>query len=201
MRVAVGGISHETNTFCRGESMLDRFQERAWAEGQELIDNNRGVRNYIGGIIDAAERLDIELAPTFFASATPSATIAADTYATLIGKLLDALQAAGEVDAVCLTLHGAGVAAGVDDIEGDIIQRVRELVGPDMPIVVTLDLHGNITQQMVDHADALLGVNLYPHTASYDRGVEAIELIPKLVSGEVKPVMHLTHLPMMIPST
>ena len=201
MRVAIGGISHETNTFCRGESTLDNFREREWAEGQEILDNNRDVRSYVGGIMDAAERLGIELVPTFFASATPSATIAADAYNTMLGKLLDTLRAAGEVDAVCLTLHGAGVAAGVDDIEGDIIQRVRELYGPDMPIVVTLDLHGNITQKMVDHADALLGVNLYPHTDSYDRGVEAIELIPKLVSGEVKPVMHLTHLPMMIPST
>lgn len=201
MRVAVGGISHETNTFCRGESELDRFRERAWAEGQEVIDRNRNIRSYIGGIIEAAERLDIELAPTFFASATPSATISAATYATLLDNLLTSIKAADEVDAVCLTLHGAGVAAGVDDIEGDIIQKVREIVGPDTPIVVTLDLHGNMTQQMVDHADALLGVNLYPHTDSYDRGVEAIELIPKLVSGEVKPVMHLTVLPMMIPST
>jgi microcystin degradation protein MlrC len=201
MRVAVGGISHETNTFCRGESTLDNFKERSWAEGQQIIDNSRGVRNYIGGIIDAAETLGIELVPTFFTSATPSATISADTYATLRGNLLDAMRAAGEVDAICLTLHGAGVAAGVDDIEGDIIQHIRELFGPDMPIVVTLDLHGNMTSQMVEHADALLGVNLYPHTDSYDRGVEAIELIPKLVSGEVKPVMHLTVLPMMIPST
>lgn len=201
MRVAVGGISHETNTFCQGESELDRFRERSWAEGQEIIDNNRNVRSYIGGIIDAAERLGIELAPTFFASATPSATISAATYATLLDNLLSAIKGVGEVDAVCLTLHGAGVAAGEDDIEGDIIQKVRELVGPDIPIVVTLDLHGNMTQRMVDHADALLGVNLYPHTDSYDRGVEAIELIPKLVRGEVKPVMRLTVLPMMIPST
>jgi microcystin degradation protein MlrC len=201
MRVAVGGISHETNTFCRGESTLANFQERAWAEGEEMIERNRGVRNYIGGIIDAAEQQGIELVPTFFASATPSATISADTYATLRGNLLGALNAVGEVDAVCLTLHGAGVADGVDDIEGDIIQHVRVLYGPDMPIVVTLDLHGNITDQMVEHADALLGVNLYPHTDSYDRGVEAIELIPKLVAGVVRPVMHLTVLPMMVPST
>jgi microcystin degradation protein MlrC len=201
MRVAVGGISHETNTFCRGESTLANFQERAWAEGEQMIERNRGVRNYIGGIIDAAEQQGIELAPTFFASATPSATISADTYDTLRGNLLSAMTAVGEIDAVCLTLHGAGVADGIDDIEGDIIQHVRELYGPDMPIVVTLDLHGNITDQMVEHADALLGVNLYPHTDSYDRGVEAIELIPKLVAGEVKPVMHLTVLPMMVPST
>ena len=201
MRVAMGGISHETNTFCRGESTLANFQERAWAEGEEMIERNRGVRNYIGGIIDAAEQQGIDIVPTFFASATPSATISADTYATLRGNLLSAMSAAGAVDAVCLTLHGAGVAAGVDDIEGDIIQHVRELFGPETPIVVTLDLHGNITDQMVEHADALLGVNLYPHTDSYDRGVEAIEMIPKLVAGEIKPVMHLTVLPMMVPST
>src|SRR5690606_3479623 len=125
-------ISHETNTFCQGESELDRFRERSWAEGQEIIDNNRNVRSYIGGIIDAAERLGIELAPTFFASATPSATISAATYATLLDNLLSAIKGVGEVDAVCLTLHGAGVAAGEDDIEGDIIQKVRELVGPDI---------------------------------------------------------------------
>ncbi len=201
MRVAIGGVSHETNTFCRGTTTIDAFKERAWAVGPQIIENNRGVHNYIGGIIDAAERLGIELAPTFYASATPSATIAGETFAELRSNLLDGLRNAGEFDAVCLSLHGAGVAEGIDDIEGALIQDVRELVGDDTPIVVTLDLHGNMTKQMVDHADALLGVNLYPHTDSYDRGVEAIELLPNLVAGKVKPVMHLTTIPMVIPST
>jgi microcystin degradation protein MlrC len=201
MRIAVGGISHETNTFCRGLTGIDAFRERAWAEGQQIIERNRGVRNYHGGVLDACERLGHEMVPTFFASATPSATISRAAFDEMEDLLLERLRAAGEVDAVCLTLHGAGVAESIDDIEGHIITRVRDHYGADMPIVVTLDLHGNITDEMVAGADALLGVNLYPHTDSYDRGVEAIELLGRIERGEVSPAMHLTHLPMMLPST
>jgi microcystin degradation protein MlrC len=201
MRIAVGGISHETNTFCTGRTGLDGFQEREWAVGAEIIEKNKGVRSYQGGVIDACERLGIELVPTFYASATPSALIARDAFDEMEDLLMAKLDEAGEVDGIVLTLHGAGVAEGIDDIESHTIARVREHFGPDMPIVVTLDLHGNIFQESLDNADALLGVNLYPHTDSYERGVEAVELLQKIQAGEVKPAMHLTQLPMMLPST
>ncbi|HEU5425123.1 MAG TPA: M81 family metallopeptidase, partial [Nitrolancea sp.] len=201
MRIAIGGIAHETNTFCTGLTTMEAFTERESGTGAEITARHQGVRSYIGGMLDAAADLGIKVVPTFYASATPSGTISRATFDSLLERLLSGIRAAMPVDAVALALHGAGVAEGADDIESVILTRVRELVGEDTPIVVTLDLHGNMTQEMLAHADALFGVHLYPHTDAYERGREAVELIPRLLSGEVKPAMHLTMLPMMIPTS
>jgi microcystin degradation protein MlrC len=93
------------------------------------------------------------------------------------------------------------VAAGVDDLEGDLLGRVREVVGDEVPIVVTLDLHGNITPAMAERANLLLGVNFYPHVDDHERGVEAVERAGQIVRGEIRPVAHLALKPMMIPAS
>ncbi len=201
MRIAIGGISHETNTFCTGLTEVQNFKEGEWSEGNEIIQVHRGVRDYEGGIIDAAERLSIEVVPTFATQAQPSGTISRRAYDQLSGQLLAGLRSAGKVDGYCLSLHGAGVAEGIDDLEGHLLAEIREMAGPDLPIVVTLDLHGNLTQEMLDNATALVGVHLYPHSDMFERGQEAVELLQSIVQGKVKPVMHLTTLPMMIPTT
>jgi microcystin degradation protein MlrC len=201
MRIAIGEIAHETNTFVKGLTTVDDFRAWEWSKGQEIIAKHRGVRDYLGGMLQAAEALGIEAVPIFAAFAYPSGTIARETYETMRDELLHGLRQAGEIDAVCLSLHGAGVAEGVDDLEGELLSEVRGLVGSDVPIVVTLDLHGNLTEKMVEGADALLGVNYYPHTDSFERGVEAVELARRIVKGEVRPVMHLEVLPMMITTT
>jgi microcystin degradation protein MlrC len=100
---------------------------------------------------------------------------------------------------VALALHGAGVVEGIDDLEGDLCREVRAAVGPDTPIVVSLDLHGNMTQAMADTVTAMLGVHYYPHTDMYERGHEAVMLIPQVLSGTVKPVTHVEPIPMLIP--
>ncbi|MEZ4572572.1 MAG: M81 family metallopeptidase [Thermomicrobiales bacterium] len=116
-------------------------------------------------------------------------------------RVLDGIRDEGPFDAVCLTLHGAGVAEGYDDIEGDIVKRTREIVGDDTPIVVTLDLHGNMTEEMVRHADLCLPCHYYPHIDMYERGQEAIDTLAQMVAGEVQPTSHLTVLPMVIATT
>ncbi len=201
MRIAIGGISHETNTFCSGLSEVENFKLGEWSEGQEIIQRHSGVRDYSGGILEAAGRLGIEVVPTFTASAQPSGTISKHAYEQLSGQLLAGLRSAGKVDGYVLTLHGAGVAEGIDDLEGTLLAEIREMAGPDLPIVVTLDLHGNLTQQMLDSATALVGVHLYPHSDMYERGQEAVQLFKAIVQGEVHPTMHFTRLPMMIPTT
>jgi microcystin degradation protein MlrC len=200
MRIAIGGISHETNTFCPGLTSVEAFQRREWLHGTEIFDTHQGIRSDLGGMIDACQRLGIEVVPTFSASTEPSARIAREAYATMRDELLAALRAAGPVDAVCLALHGAGVAEGAEDLEGALIGAVRQRVGPDVPILVTLDLHGNLTQTMVDEADVLLGCHLYPHVDMYERGVESVELAQQIVQGALRPAMHLTRLPMIVPA-
>lgn len=199
MRIAIGGIAHETNTFRAGVTGVEGFQAAQWQHGDEILEQHAGVRDFLGGMIAAGQELGIELVPTFAASAEPSATIAREAYSAMRDELLSGLKSAGPVDAICLSLHGAGSAEGVDDVEGTLLAEVREAGGPDVPLVVTLDLHGHMTPAMVEHADLLLNCHEYPHVDCYERGAEAIALAARLARGEIHPVMHLETLPMMIP--
>lgn len=199
MRVAIGQFAHETNTFCPGLTGVDRFQARHWLRRPGIVAAHAGVRDDLGGMLAAAARLGIEATPTFATSTEPSATIARPAYDAIRDELFAAIRAAGPLDAVCLALHGAGSAEGIDDVEGTLLGELRELVGPDLPVVVTLDLHGHTTPAMVQHADALLYCHEYPHVDGYERGEEAMALADEIVRGATRPTMHLEPLPMMIP--
>jgi len=201
MRFAIGMFAHETNTFCPGFTELEAFQAREWEVGDEIIANNTGVRNDLGGMIAAAETLGIELAPTLATTTQPSATVSCHAYETIRDTLFAQLQAVGEVDAICLTLHGAGTADGIDDMEGTFLQELRALVGYEIPIVVSLDLHGNTTQTMLDNATALFYCHEYPHIDMYERGYEIVEVAAGIVAGTIVPTMHLEILPAIIPTT
>jgi microcystin degradation protein MlrC len=197
-RIAVGEIAHETNNFCADPTPVEVFKHFQWLHGDELVTAHAGNRTYVGGMLNRATELGLTTVPVFGTMAYPSGTITAAAYAEMLGELLGGLRRALPVDAVCLALHGAGVAEGVDDLEGDVLARVRELVGPGVPIAVTLDLHGNLTEEMVRHTDGLFGTMFYPHTDMYERGGEAIDFLVKKLRGEISPVMHLERLPQMI---
>ena len=201
MRIAIGGVMHETNTFSNVPTTAESFKIWEWDTGEEILKRHAGVQDYLGGMIDKCRQLGIEIVPTFSAFAGPSGVIARETYEALKNELVTQIQNAGEIDGICLGLHGAGVAEGVDDLEGCLLKEVRAAVGYDLPIVVTLDLHANVTEQMIQEANALLGVNLYPHTDSYDRGLEAVELLTQIIQKKANPVMHLQRLPLIIPTS
>lgn len=200
MKVLIGQIAHETNTFSDIQTTIESFKKWEWQNGDKILNNHRGVRDYLGGIIDRAEELGVKVIPTFSTFAMPSGIITSETYERILNELLDEIKAAEEFDAVCLSLHGAGVAEGVDDLEGGILSAVRQVIGYEIPLVVTLDLHGNITNQMVEEADVLLGVNYYPHIDAYEIGKEAIDILKQILSGALKPMMSLKKLPLMIPT-
>jgi microcystin degradation protein MlrC len=199
-RIAIGEFAHETNTFCPEPTTTGPFKEYQWFHGDEIVHTHSGNRTYLGGMLAAADERGIEVVPTFVANAYPSGTITRAAYDEIIGTLLDEITRAMPLDAVCLSLHGAGVAEGIDDLEGAVLAAVRERVGPDMPIAASLDLHGNITPLMLAHADGLFGNWHYPHTDSYERGAEAMEFLSRLLKHEIAPVMHLEQLPVMIPT-
>lgn len=196
MRVAIGGIEHETNTYATASMGPTALGSFATLRGEEF-ERTIGTRTTLGGFADAAERIGCELVPTFWAMAGPSGTIERAAYESLRQELLDRLADAGPVDAVVLSLHGAGVADGVDDLESDLVRGVRTVVG-DVPIVVTLDLHGNITAEMAEVIDVMLGVHEYPHVDFYERGVEAIELLPRLLDGSIRPTSFVQPVPIML---
>ncbi|MEJ7838819.1 MAG: M81 family metallopeptidase, partial [Thermomicrobiales bacterium] len=201
MRIAIGEFAHETNTFCPGFTELDAFKKKTWAEGDDVIRVHRGVRNDLGGMIDAAESLGIEIAPTLATTTQPSATVSRHAYETIRDTLFQHLTAAGPVDAICLALHGAGSADGIEDMEGTFLTELRALVGPDLPIVLSLDLHGNTTETMVSQANALFYCHEYPHVDMYERGAEIVGIAKGIVEGTIRPVKHLVRLPIQIPGS
>ena len=199
MRIAVGGISHESSTFATVATGLDDFKLRSGAEGPELLRRFAGTKTPIGGFIDAARVADYELVPTMFASATPGGPVTAEATQTLTDSLVAGLQAAladDALDGVMLALHGAMVSDLDDDGESYILRRVRQVVGPYLPVIVELDLHGNITQEMVDLATMPVAYDEYPHTDPYERGYEIGLLMARIVRGGVKPTPALVKIPL-----
>lgn len=198
--IAIGEISHETNTFCP-PTTLEMFRDRLWHRGEEILQHHRATRTYLGGMIEAAERLGVTLRPTFAASTEPWGTITREAYTTMVDELVTGLRRAMPLDAVCLALHGAGVAEGITDLEGGVLEAVRETVGPSMPIAATLDLHGNITPRMVELATGLFGVHEYPHVDAHERGQEVMAFLLRVLRGEIRPAIAIEVLPLLIPAS
>lgn len=196
--VLLGGFSHETNTFASGKTDRALFQERREYFGEEIPEKMRGTNTCEGGVIDVAEDEDVNLRYTVSASATPSGVVAADAYQFYTNQILEGVEKhAEELDGVCLCLHGAMVPEGMDDGEGPLVAAVREKVGPDVPIVVTLDLHGNNTDQLVEEADILVAYEEYPHTDTGDTGRRAMRFLTQTMRDELDPTMHIERPPVL----
>ncbi len=173
-RIAIGGFQHETNTFAPSLATLAEFETAdEWPElttGPGLPDRVRGMNLPIAGFIEEAEHSGHRLLPTTWGSASPSSYVTEHAYEHIAGLILDGLRAARPFDAVYLCLHGAMVAEHLEDGEGELLRRVRILVGADIPVVASLDFHSNTTPEMIEYADALVGYRTYPHIDMADTG-------------------------------
>ena len=196
MRIAVGCIGHETNTFSPVLTTIDNFKKGSYHRGDEIISAFQGTRTITGGFLDVAEQLNLQPVPLLWAFATPSGMVEHAAYQTLKTEFLTLLQNAGELDGVLLDLHGAMVTEELEDAEGDLIQAVRERVGETW-IVTTLDLHANITEKMAHYADVIIGFDTYPHVDCYERGFEAGQLLFGMNRGNVQPTMAYRQLPLL----
>jgi microcystin degradation protein MlrC len=194
-KLAVGGIEHETNTFRLQDAKSSDFDV---VRGDALILKHEGVRSYLGGMLDAAASLGATVVPTLHADDEPSGIIDADAYAQMVDDLLLHIKRALPLDAVALALHGAGVAHGVSNIEVDICEKVRQLVGPEVKIVITLDLHGNLNPRLSELVDAAFGTRYHPHTDMFERGQDAVNIIPRLLDGSVIPELYIEKIPFLL---
>ncbi|GAA2590973.1 M81 family metallopeptidase [Dactylosporangium fulvum] len=197
LRVAVGGLSHETNQYSSTSTEFDDFEI---VTGRAVFERHAG-RTYVGGMVAAASEAGAEVVGTLHAEALPAGTIARTAYQRLKQALLESLGAVLPVDGVLLDLHGAAAAEGVDDVEGDICRAVRDLIGPAVPLVVTHDLHGNISQAEADVVDAMFGVHHYPHDDMFERGQEAMRAVSLIARGRWRPYVHVERLPLLVPQT
>jgi len=200
MRIALGGITHEANSFCPHVTTLADFQGRQLARGDAILDAWESTRTEQAGATSVLTRVPrCQVVPTLLARALSGAPPRAETFRALLDELLARLQDAGPLDGVFLVLHGAMMAEGTPDATGEILAQVRALIGPDVPVVGTLDLHANVTQRMVDEATALVGYHTAPHVDMFEAGRTAAQLLLGCVRGEIEPVTALVRLPMLLP--
>ena len=188
-RIAIGGFRHETNTFAPSKADYAAFAE-ASAEpspltGEALLETFAGANVPVQGSLDVLRAAGCDLVPLVWASASPSSYVTRDAYERIVGDMIDRLRAAGPVDGVVLDLHGAMVAEHADDGEGELLARVRAVVGPRVPVVASLDLHANVTRRMVAESDALTIFRTYPHVDMAETGARAAELLLRMLrSGQ-----------------
>ena len=199
MKLFLAMLNHETNTFSNIPTDRRQFEARHLHYGGEIIETFRGTGTCLGGMIAAAERHGARLVPSVAASASPAGLVTKDIYGHVKERLLADLRAAGAVDGVLLDLHGAMVCEGIDDGEGDLIGAVRRVVGPAVPIAVTLDFHGNLTPEMARGADLLHGYKTYPHVDMAERGVEATERLLQVATKRLRPTAALRTPPILPP--
>ncbi|MCW5880060.1 MAG: M81 family metallopeptidase [Anaerolineae bacterium] len=197
-RIALGGIVHETHTFAPTVTGLAAFEDYFLIQGDAILDAMRGTRTPLGGEIAALDDLGYEIAPLLWATAMPSGLVTAEAWASLRGRLLARLRAAGPVDGVLLALHGAMVAEGANDPEGELLLAIRAIVGPDAPIVSALDMHGNLSQAAVDAADALVAFDTNPHLDTYERGREAGDILRRMVEEGLRTARALRRPPLLL---
>jgi microcystin degradation protein MlrC len=200
VRIAVGCFAQESHSFSPVPGSWAHFGPRELLRGQAMFEQLAGTKTEIGGALDIAQQHGIELAPLLTARASSSAgPMLREVFETIRDELLDHLRKAGPVDGVLLVLHGAMVAEGYEDATGEVLRAFRAELGPDLPLVGTLDLHANVTQQMVNQATALVGYHTAPHIDLYETGQRGMELMFKTITGRAQPVSALRRLPMILP--
>jgi microcystin degradation protein MlrC len=203
-RIAIGGFQHETNTFSPTPATLADFEAPdAWpglTRGGAMLEAVAGVNLPAAGFVQEAHSLRHELVPLTWCAAQPSGRVAQAAYEHISAMLLEDLRRAGRVDAVYLDLHGAMVAGQVDDADGELLRRVRALVGPDVPVIASLDYHANVSNLMARAASALVSYRTYPHVDMAECGARAARILQDLL-GRPRPAVAFEQIDFLIPLT
>ena len=186
MRIVIGAFSHESSTFTPVATDRAAYESRfGYLRGDELWTTFRATNTPIGGFIEGAEAHDFELIPTIFAEPHPSGPTDRDLFEEILGELLDGISAAGVIDGVLLELHGSMVAEGIADADGHILRAVRDVVGAHVPVVAQLDIHTNMSPEMIECADVLVGRETYPEVDQAERGRECADILVRIIRDGV----------------
>jgi microcystin degradation protein MlrC len=198
MRIAIAEISQETDTFSPVLTGLIEFEQNGLFFGDEILGKMQGVGTLGGFLTLSGARRDLQLVPLLRAQAMPSGRLTAATFDFLKERLVVGLERELPVDGVFLSLHGAASAQQADDVEGQLLHAVRQVVGPQVPVVAALDHHANITKLMMASADLVVGFQTQPHDP-VETGERAARLLFDLVAGKFSPACGWYKIPMVTP--
>ena len=193
--IAVGSLFIECNHLSGVHTELRDFERHELRRGAEVCAQTCGT---IGGMLRALGEPSSRIVPLIVASACPGGPLTSECYRVLKTDLLDALSPALPVDGVLLALHGAAAADDAGDLEGNLLASVRALVGPDVPVVATLDLHAHVTEEMVHNASALLAWETYPHRDAFSTGERGAKMLLRILGHECRPTMAMAKVPVIV---
>lgn len=199
MRIAVGALLYEGNTFSLSRSDIDQFERNYLFEGDEILSRLRGGDVEVSGAIEVLDGAGAQILPLIATHGGCGGMVTKDCFETLKSRLIARLRDT-RPDGVFLALHGAMICEGIDDAEAELLREVRSTVG-SVPIVISCDLHAHISPAMMASCDAIVGYQQYPHDDTFETGVRATGLLVKAVAGEVSLTMAMTKLAMLVPPT
>ena len=194
--IAIGGIMHESNTFSSVPTDLAAFEAGHLAIGDEILSIWSEAHHEVAGFIQGASEHGYELYPTLMASATPAGPVTDNAFNELVHSLIQRIKSVLRLDGLLLALHGAMVVESYPDGDGEVLRRLRAELGADFPIVTTLDHHTNVSEKMVAESTALVIYKTNPHVDQRQRGLQAAQLMMRLIRNEVNPTQALAKPPM-----
>ena len=193
--LAIAGIMHESNTFSDTSTDAAAFSQ---THAGNMIKRWGEAHHEISGFIQGATEFDYMIYPTFMATAIPAGPVTDDVFDRMTDILIQHLKAAPKHEGLLLALHGAMVVESYPDGDGEVLRRLRDAFGRDFPIVVTFDQHANVSEQMVADSTALVIYKTTPHIDQRQRGLQAAELMMRILRGEVTPTQALAKPPMLL---
>jgi microcystin degradation protein MlrC len=201
MRIAIGQLWQESNTFSPLVTTRADFEAFGVLRGADVVEQ-MAQTNELGGFIQSLRTWpeEPEIVGLVRLPAWPAGAATAETFAWLRQEMLDAVDRAGRVDAVLLALHGALVAESEPDVEGAVLEAVRQRIGPRVPLVATLDLHASVTRRMVQAADALVLYHTAPHIDIFETGQRGAGVLGRMLFEGVRPVTAFQRVPLVVPA-
>ncbi len=198
-RIAIGRFWTESHSFSPLLTGMEMFRCGLLAEGNAMLEHLRGTRTEVGGYLHVLEQEeDLEILPTLAAQCMCGGPLEQAVWESLRDRLLQPIEESLPLDGVLLSLHGAMLAEKEDDCCGALAAAVRNRIGPEVPLILTLDMHGNPTSQMVENSTAIIAYKTHPHRDFKERGEQSARLLLRAVRGEVRPQMRVTALPLML---
>lgn len=194
-RVGLVSFMHESNSFLPVPTTLELFGKVAVLDGPEILQHWQGTHHEIGGILEAAPAFGLEIVPLITADAVPGGSVDESAYEEILGRIVRRLGRE-QMDGLLLSLHGAMVAEHLDDADGTTAERIRAVVGPEISIVVTLDLHANVSERLLSNVTAATVYRTYPHLDQRERGREAAGILARTLEGTIHPTMAYQKPPM-----
>ena len=201
MRVAIAELKQETNTFVPRPTTLADFEAWHLWRGEVLIAESRDTNAEIAGFLDVLDAAGIEAVPILATFAMSGGKVTSETFHTLLDELIAGLRSQSPFDGVLLALHGAMVTDEDDDPDGAIVTAARAAIGSETPLVVTMDLHANVTRRSIEHADAIVGFRTSPHIDLRETGQRGAEIMRRILLDGVRPAMAMVKIPMVVPAS